>query len=87
MQQSLKNFADWEEAQGWTRDKEITNCKRKWEPPPEGVIKINVDTGWTGSFSTDLGMVARSHDSKLMVAASSLELCRLDPTIAEAMAL
>ncbi|XP_057431929.1 uncharacterized protein LOC130724666 [Lotus japonicus] len=87
MQQSLKNFAEWEEAQGWSTEKDITGCKRKWEPPPEGVFKINVDAGWTGSSSTCFGMVVRAHDSKLMVAASFFEPHRMDPTIAEAMAL
>ncbi|XP_057444025.1 uncharacterized protein LOC130736197 [Lotus japonicus] len=58
----------------------------RWEAPPQGVIKLNVDAGWTGSSSTGFGLVARSGRGEFMTAATKLEHNRLDSLLAEAYA-
>lgn len=58
-----------------------------WKSPMEGQIKINIYAGWTGLSSTGFSFIARAHVASMVVAATHLESSRMDPTVAEAMAL
>lgn len=59
----------------------------RWMPLPTGKIKVNPDTGWTGTTTLGFGLVARNHRSEFLVVASYMEEHRLDATMAEALAM
>ncbi|XP_057455106.1 uncharacterized protein LOC130746486 [Lotus japonicus] len=85
----MQDYQEWEEAQGISTERNQTSIEDnvKWEPPPAGKLNVSIDAGWTGDYSTGFSMVARGHDKAFMVATTSLEPTRLDPTVAEALAL
>ncbi|XP_057444470.1 uncharacterized protein LOC130736688 [Lotus japonicus] len=51
------------------------------------MIKVNVDARWSGANSTSFGFVARSHSGTMLVAGTHEEDQRMDPLVAEALAL
>ncbi|XP_057432093.1 uncharacterized protein LOC130724839 [Lotus japonicus] len=78
---------EWQEAQGTREATPENQSERIWKPPPEDRIKVNLDAGWTGSSSTGFGLVARDHNSCLLVAATLMDEFRSEATVAEAKAM
>ncbi|XP_057432150.1 uncharacterized protein LOC130724900 [Lotus japonicus] len=58
-----------------------------WKAPPQGILKLNLDAGWTGNSCTGMGFVVRSSSGEALLAATQLEENRLEPLIAEATAM
>ncbi|XP_057452774.1 uncharacterized protein LOC130744617 [Lotus japonicus] len=87
MEKAQNLLAEWKEAQEHHAPCVQEKRPQQWSAPSQGRIKINVDAGWSGPHSTGLGFVARDHRGIIMLAGICLEAQRLDPLIAEAMAL
>ncbi|XP_057432075.1 uncharacterized protein LOC130724818 [Lotus japonicus] len=87
IQLSINNHLEWIEAQERCESRVDEQARNiRWEAPPQGVIKLNVDAGWSGHNSTGFGLVARSDRGELMMAATKVEQYRLDSLLAEAYA-
>lgn len=57
-----------------------------WHPPPEGMLKLNVDAAlFEDSFQTSIGMVLRSHDGEFIAARSMIFSLLLSPDEGEAL--
>ncbi|XP_057452225.1 uncharacterized protein LOC130744048 [Lotus japonicus] len=87
MDTAMKCFSDWLAALEKYNQTKPETREEPWKAPAIGWIKFNIDAGWTGESSTGFGFVARDTRGVLMVAGSQIEEQRMDPLLAEAMAL
>lgn len=87
MQRAISSLLELTEAQGHDQSPWLDNAVRVWNPPPPNKLKVNFDAGWTGNSETGFGLIIRDHESRMMAATTHMEPFRLDPTVAEAMAL
>ncbi|KAL2927000.1 hypothetical protein RDABS01_000047 [Bienertia sinuspersici] len=66
---------------------QVSSNSKVWQPPPCDIVKLNVDAsideaGWVG-----FGVVARTHEGKVVFAATRRNKARWTPEVAEAKAL
>ncbi|XP_057434426.1 uncharacterized protein LOC130727336 [Lotus japonicus] len=75
--------------QGHGNHQDSRPCDREegWKRPEDGMLKMNVDEGWSGVAGQGLGMVIRDHHGECMFAATNFLRTRLDPLVAEATAI
>ncbi|KAL2896214.1 hypothetical protein RDABS01_037998 [Bienertia sinuspersici] len=71
----------------WERNRKVSLNPKVWQPPPCDIVKLNVDAsideaGWVG-----FGVVARTHEGKVVFAATRRNKARWTPEVAEAKAL
>lgn len=81
----------WVEWKGYANEKKSKPIMEQegesWKKPNEGLLKINLDVGWSGSNGQGFGMVIRDHRGECMFAATSFYPHRAAPIVAESEAL
>ncbi|CAJ2627787.1 unnamed protein product [Trifolium pratense] len=61
-----------------------SDVDNKWEPPPVGFVKINIDAGCFKNNYTCWGLIGRNHQGVVQVAATKRERMSCSPMLAEA---
>uniref|UniRef100_A0A2N9IF45 Reverse transcriptase zinc-binding domain-containing protein n=1 Tax=Fagus sylvatica TaxID=28930 RepID=A0A2N9IF45_FAGSY len=71
--------------QGESSSKINFGCKKRWEPPDDGIIKMNVDAA-IGKDKATIAVVARNHQGSIIKVWAKLT-SHLEPALAEATAI